>query len=252
MKTEFYIANPRGVEVTKEITLSLDDWDDLRRQLANDGVAGKLQMSIAKMLRAFAEYAPPIGAAKTNRVPATRTDEPRKSGRKPKRSEGFFAEANAIIERVASEHGVTPENIRDNTKFPAHVTARYEAIKAVAERFPAISPTAIARVFGMHYDRVFTALRKAAEANEAPNEPETTRPSAAENVTKVALSVPEFCHRYGIGTTAAYAEMKAGRLIARKAGRRTLIRVEDAERWFTGLRGKDGSGAPFPQHSMEG
>jgi len=44
-----------------------------------------------------------------------------------------------------------------------------------------------------------------------------------------AFSIPEFCRRYGIGRTAAYGEIAAGRLRAVKAGRRTLVTQDDAE-----------------------
>ena len=49
--------------------------------------------------------------------------------------------------------------------------------------------------------------------------------------TKRMLSVAEFCHRYGIGKTLAYAEMAAGRLPFVKRGRRRLIPVDGAEAW---------------------
>lgn len=41
-----------------------------------------------------------------------------------------------------------------------------------------------------------------------------------------------FCERYGIKRTLAYEEIAAGRLVAVKVGRRTLIRREGAERWL--------------------
>lgn len=53
--------------------------------------------------------------------------------------------------------------------------------------------------------------------------------------TKAALSVEDFCDRFGIGRTAAYEEMKTGRLKARKCGRRTLIPRTEAERWLANL-----------------
>jgi hypothetical protein len=49
------------------------------------------------------------------------------------------------------------------------------------------------------------------------------------------FSVNDFCHWAGIGRTAAYAEMKAGRLSAKKVGRRTIILRSEAERWLTSL-----------------
>ena len=50
-----------------------------------------------------------------------------------------------------------------------------------------------------------------------------------------AYSPAEFCSVYGVGMTFTYAELKAGRLKARKAGRRTLILREEAERWANAL-----------------
>lgn len=50
-----------------------------------------------------------------------------------------------------------------------------------------------------------------------------------------ALSVKEFCERYRVGQTTFYAEKKSGRLEAVKVGRRTLISVEAANRWFEAL-----------------
>ena len=53
--------------------------------------------------------------------------------------------------------------------------------------------------------------------------------------TTNAFSVTDFCRSYGIGRSFAYAEMAAGRLAYRKAGRRTIILREDAEKWATEL-----------------
>jgi Helix-turn-helix domain len=50
------------------------------------------------------------------------------------------------------------------------------------------------------------------------------------------LSVAEFCNRYGIGKTMAYAEMRAGRLRYCQHGKRRLIHVEDAEGWAVSTR----------------
>lgn len=49
------------------------------------------------------------------------------------------------------------------------------------------------------------------------------------------FSVKEFCQWAGIGRTAAYAEMKALRLSAKKFGRRTIIPKSEAERWLSAL-----------------
>lgn len=50
-----------------------------------------------------------------------------------------------------------------------------------------------------------------------------------------AYSVASFCRAYGVGTTFVYAEIKAGRLRAVKAGGRTLILRRDAEAWARSL-----------------
>ena len=50
-----------------------------------------------------------------------------------------------------------------------------------------------------------------------------------------AMSIDEFCQRYGIGRTTAYAEIKEGRLRARKCGRRTIITDDDSDEWFQHL-----------------
>jgi hypothetical protein len=49
------------------------------------------------------------------------------------------------------------------------------------------------------------------------------------------MSVQGFCDRYAIGRTKAYEEIFAGRLKARKAGRRTIITTDDAEDWLSRL-----------------
>jgi hypothetical protein len=50
-----------------------------------------------------------------------------------------------------------------------------------------------------------------------------------------AMSLRVFCERYGLGRTRAYEEIAAGRLTARKAGRRTIITADDAEDWLSRL-----------------
>jgi excisionase family DNA binding protein len=58
-----------------------------------------------------------------------------------------------------------------------------------------------------------------------------------------ALTIDEFCRRYGIGRTSAYAEIAAGRLRAVKVGRKTLIIVDDAEEWLAALPSLQQSGS---------
>jgi hypothetical protein len=50
-----------------------------------------------------------------------------------------------------------------------------------------------------------------------------------------ALSIAGLCDYAAIGRTAAFAEIKAGRLIARKRGRSTIILIEDADAWLQSL-----------------
>ena len=47
-----------------------------------------------------------------------------------------------------------------------------------------------------------------------------------------AMSVDAFCQRYEIGRTTAYAEIREGRLRARKCGKRTVIAADDADEWL--------------------
>ena len=66
----------------------------------------------------------------------------------------------------------------------------------------------------------------------APNIPERER---QRRELQRAMRVRTFCKSYNIGRTFTYAEIKAGRLKARKAGRRTVIAQDDAEQWLSGL-----------------
>ena len=50
-----------------------------------------------------------------------------------------------------------------------------------------------------------------------------------------AMTIPDFCQSYRIGRTKTYEEINAGRLKARKAGRRTIIAEDDAEEWLSDL-----------------
>ena len=53
-----------------------------------------------------------------------------------------------------------------------------------------------------------------------------------------SFSIEAFCARYSVGRQLAYDEINAGRLVIKKAGRRTLIGRADAERWLERLPGK--------------
>jgi excisionase family DNA binding protein len=50
-----------------------------------------------------------------------------------------------------------------------------------------------------------------------------------------AMSIAEFCERYGPGRTKAYEELKSGRLRGLKIGKRTVITEDDAEEWLRHL-----------------
>ena len=52
---------------------------------------------------------------------------------------------------------------------------------------------------------------------------------------QMAMSIAEFCQRYGVGRTTAYAEIKQGRLRARKCGKRTIIANDDGDEWLRRL-----------------
>jgi hypothetical protein len=53
--------------------------------------------------------------------------------------------------------------------------------------------------------------------------------------SKLAFSISEVVRTSGIGRTLVFAEIKVGRLIARKCGRRTLILKEDLLKWLSTL-----------------
>ncbi len=52
---------------------------------------------------------------------------------------------------------------------------------------------------------------------------------------RLAYSIDEFCECTGIGRSTAYEEIKAGRLIARKVRRRTIILPTDAKNYLLNL-----------------
>jgi hypothetical protein len=54
-------------------------------------------------------------------------------------------------------------------------------------------------------------------------------------VAPQAFSIPEFAKRNGVGQSKVYDEINAGRLRARKAGKRTLIFAEDERDWRAAL-----------------
>ncbi len=50
-----------------------------------------------------------------------------------------------------------------------------------------------------------------------------------------AFDPQEFCRAFSIGKTTFYSELKAGRLRAVKAGRKTLVLKSDAQAWAASL-----------------
>ena len=63
-----------------------------------------------------------------------------------------------------------------------------------------------------------------------------------------AMSLQVFCETYSIGRTKAYEEINAGRLKARKAGKRTIITEDDAEVWLSLLPAfQEGLNEPSPE-----
>ncbi len=56
-----------------------------------------------------------------------------------------------------------------------------------------------------------------------------------EHFDQFAYSIPDVSRKTSIGRTAIYEEIKAGRLKARKAGRRTVILDPDLRAWLASL-----------------
>jgi excisionase family DNA binding protein len=54
-------------------------------------------------------------------------------------------------------------------------------------------------------------------------------------MVRVAYSIEEAGEAAGVGRSYVFEEIRAGRLIARKAGRRTLIAAEDLMAWLKNL-----------------
>lgn len=59
----------------------------------------------------------------------------------------------------------------------------------------------------------------------------TTSPA----ISPAAMSIAAFCAAVGIGKTHAYAEVKAGRIVIIKSGRRTLVRADEPQRYLARL-----------------
>jgi excisionase family DNA binding protein len=55
------------------------------------------------------------------------------------------------------------------------------------------------------------------------------------NNSPLSVPIPDACRIVGIGRTLLYQEIAAGRIQARKAGRKTLIPVESLHAWLNAL-----------------
>jgi excisionase family DNA binding protein len=70
----------------------------------------------------------------------------------------------------------------------------------------------------------------------------------AENTRKIALSIRECASLVGVGRSFLYLEIAAGRLVAKKAGRRTIVSLHDLNEWLSTLPNVLAS-APKPHRS---
>lgn len=52
------------------------------------------------------------------------------------------------------------------------------------------------------------------------------------DLSRMAISVAEFCQAFAIGKSLFYEEVKAGRLLVRKVGGRTLVPTAEARAWW--------------------
>lgn len=52
---------------------------------------------------------------------------------------------------------------------------------------------------------------------------------------EIVLTLTEFCKRTKMGRTKAYEEIRAGRLIARKCGKRTIVTADEERRYLDSL-----------------
>jgi hypothetical protein len=63
-------------------------------------------------------------------------------------------------------------------------------------------------------------------------------------IEKLAYSIQELSKLSGLGRTFLYDEIKAGRLIVSKAGRRSIVLHGDAANWLAGLPKLPSSATP--------
>jgi excisionase family DNA binding protein len=65
------------------------------------------------------------------------------------------------------------------------------------------------------------------------------------------LSVDEARQMLGLGRTAFYELLRAGALPAKKLGKRTLVSVQDIERFIAGMPPYKRISAPVPENNTE-
>ncbi len=68
-----------------------------------------------------------------------------------------------------------------------------------------------------------------------------------ENTRKIALSIRECVLLVGVGRSYLYNEIAAGRLVAKKAGRRTIVSKTDLNDWLSRLPDMPAAGSKSPR-----
>jgi excisionase family DNA binding protein len=63
------------------------------------------------------------------------------------------------------------------------------------------------------------------------------------------LDIPTVCRRARVSRSFLYEEIRAGRLIARKLGRLTRVRIEDYRRWVDSARAIESSSSSEEQRA---
>ncbi len=64
---------------------------------------------------------------------------------------------------------------------------------------------------------------------------------SSSSFTKLAFSIPEFSQTSSLGRTKIYDEIRSGRLIAKKMGKRTIITLEDGLAYLANLPSMSGN-----------
>lgn len=57
----------------------------------------------------------------------------------------------------------------------------------------------------------------------------------AETLLKLSYSIDEFATMTSLSKAQVYVEISAGRLTVKKAGRRSLVALDEAQRWLAAL-----------------